>query len=327
MQTDATSNTTRAIAKIYERDMDLVLVEELKSNPEFRAWLVARVFGKDCYLKHLGAQHSVVDETNRESDVVFRFIADDSGAEVAKAILIENKIDAIAQPNQGNDYRVRGQAGAGRKDWAEFKTCLMAPRRYKETESTSDWRNFDEVITYEEILAFFASRKARDERYAWKTRLVETAIFKKVSGYTPVISNEATEFVEQYYERTKKYPRLQMAPPKPRPAGNTWISFRPDILPKGTVIEHQVTAGWVKLMFHGASERLDALRAQLASYLDPRMTVEQAGKSVAISMRVPAIPSITVSFSEIAADAEEGMRAADALVAMIDAARIGGVRF
>ncbi len=44
-------------------------------------------------------------------------------------------------------------------------------------------------------------------------------------------------------------------------------------------------------------------------------------------MRVPAIPSITVSFSEIAADAEEGMRAADALVAMIDAARIGGVRF
>lgn len=319
------TNDSRAVAKIYERDMDLVLVEELESNLEFRAWLVARVFGRDSYLKHLGAQHSVVDETNRESDVVFRFISDESGAEVAKAILIENKIDAIAQPNQGNDYRVRGQAGSDRNDWAEFKTCLMAPRQY--IASTSDWRNFDEVISYEEILAFFASRKMRDERYAWKTRLVETAIFKKVAGYSPVISDEATSFVKQYHEHAKAYPRLQMAPPKPRPLGSTWISFRPDVLPKGTAIEHQLTAGWVKLLFHGASERLDTLREQLSPYLDPRMTIEQAGKSVAVSMKVPAIPSITMPFSKVMDEAEEGMRAADALAAMIDTARNAGVRF
>lgn len=316
---------SRAVAKIYERDMDLVLVEELESNAEFRAWLVARVFGRDCYLKHLGTQHSVVDETNRESDVLFRFIADESGAESVKAILIENKIDAAAQPNQGIDYRIRGQAGADRNDWAEFRTCLMAPRQYKE--STSDWRNFDEVITYEEILAFFASRKARDERYAWKTRLVETAIFKKASGYTPVINDEATTFVERYHERAKAYPRLQMASPKPRPAGNSWISFRPDVLPKGTVIEHQVTAGWVKLMFHGALERLEDLREYLDPYLGSRMMIEQAGKSVAVSIKVPVIPSITLPFSAVAVEAEEGMRAADALAAMIETARNAGVTF
>jgi hypothetical protein len=321
------TDDTRAISKIYERDMDLVLVEELESSAEFRAWLVARVFGRDCYLRHLGTQHSVVDQSNRESDVVFRFIADESGAESTKAILIENKIDAIAQPNQGRDYRVRGQTGTDRNDWSEFKTCLIAPRQYKEGERTQDWRHFDEVVTYEEILAFFASRKARDERYAWKTRLVETALFKKASGYTPVISEEATAFVEHYHALAQAFPRLEMALPKPRPAGNTWISFRPSALPKGTAIEHQVTAGWVKLMFHGAVDRLDALRDRLAPFLDPRMTIEQAGKSVSVAVQVPVIPSITMPFSDVAAQAEEGMRAADRLVAMIEAARAGGVRF
>lgn len=319
------SQMSRAIAKIYERDMDLVLIEEIESSAEFRSWLVARVFGQDCYLKHLGAQHSVVDSSNRESDVVFRFIADESGDDAVKAILIENKIDAIAQPNQGADYRTRGQAGVDRGDWREFKTCLMAPRQYRE--STSDWQNYDEVITYEEILAFFASRKSRDERYAWKTRLVETAIFKKTSGYTSVVNEEATAFVKQYHERALDFPRAQMVPPKPRPAGNTWISFRPMVLPKGSVIEHQVTGGWVKLIIYNAADRLNELKTQLAPYLGPRMSVEATGKSVAVSIRVPTIPSITMPFPEVAVEAEEGMRAADALAAMVQTARDGGVQF
>ena len=321
--TSIPTTSTRAIAKIYERDMDLVLLEELESNNEFRAWLVTRVFGQDCYLRHLGTQHSVVDESNRESDIVFRFVANESGAEATKAILIENKIDAVAQPNQGSDYIVRGQAGTDRKDWSEFRTCLIAPRQYKE--GTVDWQNFQEVITYEEVLAFFASRKGRDERYAWKTRLVETAIFKKASGYTPVISEEATAFVKHYHERAKAYPRLQMVLPKPRPAGNTWISFRPDVLPRGAAIEHQVTAGRVKLMFHGASEQLDALRHQLEPYLEPGMEIEQAGKSVAVSMKVPAVPAITLPFAQVEKEATEGMRAADALVAMIETVQESGV--
>lgn len=317
------SSKDRAIATIYERDMDLVLVEELESNVEFRTWLVARVYGADCYLRHLGARHSVVDETNRESDVVFRFVADQCGAEVDKAILIENKIDAQAQPNQGAHYSVRGQAGTDRKDWSEFRTCLVAPRQY--IKGSSDWTNFNEVVTYEEILAFFASRKLRDERYAWKARLVASAIEKKASGYTPVISDEATAFVRHYYEAAKAWPRLQMVEPKPRPAGSTWISFRPDVLPSGASIEHQVTAGQVKLIFHGAAERLDALHGQLSPHLSGSMEVQPAGKSVAVSIRVPSIPSITIPFGEVQTEAEAGMRAADALVAMVEAARSAGV--
>lgn len=179
---------------------------------------------------------------------------------------------------------------------------------------------------YERDMDLFASRKARDERYGWKARVVASAIEKKKSGYTPVISDEATAFVDHYYLHTKAWPRLQMAESKPRPAGSTWISFRPEALPRGAVIEHLVTAGEVRVMFYGAAEKLDTLRAQLSPYLEPSMVIRQAGKSVAVSARVPPIPAITVPFAQVQGEAEEAMRAADALAGMMATARAAGVR-
>ncbi|MFT4179228.1 MAG: hypothetical protein QM612_07160 [Thermomonas sp.] len=308
MNEHAAADERRAIAKIYERDMDLVLVEELESNEEFRIWLAARVFGIDCFLSHVRATHSVVDESNRESDVVFRFLArpgSDNGEPTRSAILIENKIDAIAQPNQGRDYGKRGHAGMG-GEWDEFRTCLVAPKAY--LDAAHDRANFDESVSYEEILAFFASRKGRDERFRWKAQLVGDAIFKKKSGYVATISDAATAFVLAYYQQAQAFPRLQMPTPKPRPLGSTWISFRPDSLPKGTSIEHQVTAGAVKLMLPGVADRLDELNALLRPFLRTDMDIMQAGKSVAIAIRVPSIESLAVPFASVQEGAVAGLR-------------------
>lgn len=326
--TGSTSGTDqRAIAKIYERDMDLVLVEELEASNEFRTWLAARVFGFDCFVSHVRAIHSVVDDSNRESDVVFRFLSrpvEDPGDPVPLAILLENKIDAVAQPNQGRDYGSRGNAGKDRGDWQDFRTCLVAPKAY--LDAAHDRAHFDESISYEEILAYFASRKERDERFRWKARLVGDAIFKKKSGYSPKISEAASAFVSDYHEQALAFPRLQMPVPRPRPAGSTWISFRPDALPKGASIEHQVTAGAVKLFIPNAVDRFDRIEALLQPFLSADMDVEPAGKSVAVTIRVPAIESLTVPFTSVAEVALKGMRAADALAAMMESIRSKGVR-
>ncbi len=322
-----TMKDQRAVAKIYERDMDLVLVEELESNAEFRIWLAARVFGTDCFLSHIRATHSVVDESNRESDVVFRFLArpEPGFRETAHvAILLENKIDAVAQPNQGRDYRSRGNAGIDRGDWQDFRTCLVAPKAY--LDAAHDRANFDESLSYEEIMAFFASRKHRDERFQWKARFVRDAIFKKQSGYSATISSDATAFVQAYYQQALAFPRLQMPAPKPRPLGSTWISFRPDFLPKGGSIEHQVTAGAVKLMFPGAAERLGELTDALRPFLTSEMDVIQAGKSVAVVIRVPAIESLSVAFVKVEQEALQGIQAADALASLVERVRNAGLR-
>lgn len=317
----------RAIAKIYERDMDLVLVEELESSSEFRIWLAARVFGRDCFVSHLEAVHSVVDESNRESDVVFRFsgrLEGNSGDPVPLGILLENKIDAVAQPNQGRDYRNRGETGKDRGDWQDYRSCLVAPKSYLDV--ALDRVNFQESISYEEILAFFASRKERDERFRWKARLVGDAILKKKTGYAPKISEQASQFVLDYYQTATEFPRLQMPEPKPRPLGSTWISFRPSMLSPGTSIEHQVTAGAVKLFIQNAAPRIEELKEALRPYLSPKMDVEQAGKSVTVVIKVRAIGSLTMPFGTVADEAREGLEAADALAAMVEAMRANGIR-
>lgn len=300
----------RAIAKIYERDMDLVLIEELQSSDEFRRWLVARVFGTaDLHT----ATHSVTDRTGRESDIVYIFETEDGN----NAILIENKIDAIAQPNQGVDYRKRGEAGKG-EQWQDYKTCLVAPKAY--LKDSGDARNFDETISYEELLAYFVSRKQRDPRFAWKARLVEDAIIKKVSAYTPEISEVASEWVKQYFEFAKSRPDLGMAVPKPRAAGNTWVTFRPESLPHAAVIEHQVKGGAVKLFFPNAADRFEQIRSELTPLLSPGMEIVLTGKSIAVCMDVPRGDMLERSFAEQRQMAQQALEAVAALAGLLERA-------
>ena len=67
---------SRAIAKIYERDMDLVLLEEIESSAEFRAWLVARVFSRDCHLKYIATRHRRKIHSDPLSPTEARAVAD-----------------------------------------------------------------------------------------------------------------------------------------------------------------------------------------------------------------------------------------------------------
>lgn len=79
-------------------------------------------------------------------------------------------------------------------------------------------------------------------------------------------------------------------------------------------------------LFYGAADRLDSLRQQLSPHLAPTMEIRQAGKSVAVAVRVPAIPNITGTFAQVQAEAECAIRAADELAAMMAAVREAGVR-
>lgn len=101
------------IASINERDIDLLILEELTVSDEFLDWFSARLFGCTVYSAAAGAWHSVVAGDNRESDLLFIFLSQ-SGERIA--ILIENKIDAPPQPQQAKGYAA--EALQGLIDWA-----------------------------------------------------------------------------------------------------------------------------------------------------------------------------------------------------------------
>jgi hypothetical protein len=90
------------IEAVTERDIDLLLLEELSVSDEFPLWLYSIVAGANDAPSCEGAWHSISDPSLGESDLIVIY-------ENGVAVLLENKIDAPAQPEQGQRYRARGE--------------------------------------------------------------------------------------------------------------------------------------------------------------------------------------------------------------------------
>lgn len=96
--------TTNKVSSVTERDIDLLLLEELNVSEVFCRWFYNRVTGRRDTPRCEGAWHSVSDAQLGESDLIAIY---DNGV----VVMLENKIDAAAQPEQGARYRRRGEKG------------------------------------------------------------------------------------------------------------------------------------------------------------------------------------------------------------------------
>jgi hypothetical protein len=297
------------VASVAERDIDFLLVEELSVNDEFCDWFTSRLYRKPIFAKTIGAWHSVTGEKGRESDIVYLFKSDDDGR---VAVLIENKIDAPPQPRQGDDYRERGRVGKQNGEWDEFITCIVAPAQYlgfgKQAES------YDRQVSYEEVMSFLVSRRARDPRYLYKARLIREAIEKNRRGYQAIVSPEMSKFVEAYVEFAKQVnPSCGVQEAKPRAAGSTWVGFKPAGISKNVSLAHQMTAGFSKLFIANGAEQADALKARFAPHLTQGVEFGVSGKSVSLSVAVPKIDPLGHSFEEEKPHVRKGIEAIDLL--------------
>lgn len=301
------------IASVAERDIDLVVLEELSVSEEFREWMAARVLGEPAYKEDIGSWHSVVDSEHGESDLVFIFISQ-FGKRIA--VLIENKIDASPQPDQGTRYTMRGSKGIQSGYWEEFRTCLIAPQQYLESAKQTD--AYGSKVSYEELSAYFSSRRFRDIRYQYKTRLIQEAIQKNRRGYQPEYNEVMTKFVAAYCEYANlNFPGLCVQQAKPRPAGSTWVMFMPSKLGKNMSLCHQLTSGSVKLFISGANQDFESVKLNYEGRLQADMSISSAGKSVAITAGVPKLSPLTVEFNLTKGSVHAALEAVTTLVALI----------
>jgi hypothetical protein len=185
-----------------ERDIDLLLVEELKCDFEFVAWVVSHLPTGSLLFDKIRVLHSKRRTLERrEIDIQVELF--ETGSEQAKAILlIENKIDEKEQPGQGISYGEE-KLFLHRDGRAEFLfSILLCPEAY-----SSAWpafaAQFDTMITYELIEQFFHERSAslRGElaaRLAHRAELMSQAITKRRRGYQPIPISKIGSFNERY---------------------------------------------------------------------------------------------------------------------------------
>ncbi len=115
------------INKFVERDIDMLVAEELRVNATFCEW-VMNEFGKseDLIFPALTTNVSVVEDGS-EADVVATF---KTKSNLLHRLFIENKIDAILMPEQLERYVRRAEGEVRREIVSDFSILFLTPSSY-----------------------------------------------------------------------------------------------------------------------------------------------------------------------------------------------------
>lgn len=205
---------TKDLCHIYnfqERDIDLLLAEELRVNQEFAAWFTDRVApGLPVIAPAFRTRISVVEDGS-EADVVACFRRTDNGLH---RIFIEDKISAPLMPDQLERYQRRAAAEHARGHSNSFSVVLFAPAAY--------WAVLPDGVrrvTFEEAAVALESNK-NDNRAAYKAAFLRGALLLTSPAARDAHVADVEPFVVDWWEAVyamleREFPRF-FAPPTTR---------------------------------------------------------------------------------------------------------------
>jgi PD-(D/E)XK nuclease superfamily len=267
---------------IRERDIDLLLIEELYSSPEFRQHFFRLINSKiapGVSFPHLppetsfvAARHSVSSPLGQSDVEVELEVADNRCM-----LMIENKIDASFQPEQVPRYERRAQKY--RANGYLVLTILVAPGSY----IGANTFGFNVSVTYEELLSWFTGERSLGDRNMCKTALLKAAIEKSTED-SPTKDPRSIAFFGAYYKVAKVIaPELRM---RDQVRGGGFLYFRPANLPKYLYLMHRIRKGYVDLQFRGEADNVDDLRLTFKEVLPGNFEVRRVNGSAAIGLKV-----------------------------------------
>jgi len=299
---------------VLERDMDLMLLEELIVSEEFQKYIYTLTLGRKTGLDweiilNVKPRHSVPfllenedgfhnqSYEDRETDIEVIFTRVDGKEQI---LFLENKVDAAFTESQPESYRARVEQ-AERKG-TEAASLLVAPDEYINGKSVKSF--FDFTLSYQKLEQYFEAKKEQCEeqseiskRLGFKMDLISQALNKyKRSG--PIRINPGiTSFRAVYDRRVLKYaPELRH-----RPVGqigtDTWVKYSRGLEENGDgrrYIIHKVNKGKVDLHVnlsscHGKWEEIQPI---LEKIKEDEMHLPVPGKrdkSFKISLDVPVL--------------------------------------
>jgi hypothetical protein len=254
--------------RVRERDIDLLLLEELCCTPEFLKWFFERVTNKTpTELTLVEAKHSVFASLG-QTDI--ELAVDDAGRRFV--FLIENKVGRTKQPRQSARYAKRH----GLYPESDCRVVLVTPKRFA-TESFVE--EYPSVVWLEDVLDWLRRNGAADvSRNLFKIELLSQAL-------VPVPLPAHRNFRAQYFELSHlpEYRALNL------PSEGGSIAFRPDGLPPRVRFVHRMRQGRVELIFRGKRNELNRVRAVLDSIEHDGLKVWTYPTASAIFTEVPEV--------------------------------------
>ena len=224
---------------IQERDIDLILLEELNSNKDFCQFIIDLVKLPNLTSNNM-AWKSVMGFGIGETDLLFSYKSKNETI----FILIENKLDADFQYNQHNRYVTRAKKYIDEGKCNKSYELLIAPKEY-----CNNQKEFKRCITYETIKEFFKNEKTK--RAKFKAQLLKIGIEKLKRGYQAVNDVRVNNFWNEYNKILKdKTKQLYINPTalKVVPSNADWIYFRNDFISELKIkIIHKLKLGYIDI--------------------------------------------------------------------------------
>lgn len=254
-----------------ERDIDLLILEEFISDPEFAKIFLSAVGINEEYSIE-DAIHSKMDAEFGESDIVF--IININGKR--HALHIEDKIDAIAMQNQSGRYHDRAKKDIAAGEYDDYSVLIVAPEKY--LEGNKEAHKYTNQVKYEQLCDYLSQKS--DIRSKYKLTLVERSITDQKNGYQYEANPGMVEFCKKMNTYHKeKYPGL--------PAGSiAWWRNYPTVMDDVTIV-FKANKGYCDLQFGHTTK--EELFPRVCEFLTDRMNVERAGKSASIRIEVAPI--------------------------------------
>lgn len=262
------------IEKVYERDVDLLLAQSFINDESFTE-IFLDMIGLNGY-QVIQVEHSLSNEEG-ESDLTVILSNDFNKI----AFLVEDKIDAIAMPNQYNRYVKRGNKGIEFKMYDKFFVFIIAPADYLSTNKEAQKYPFS--VSYERLANYFSNKN----EYGYQ--LLLCALERKKKGYSVIEDREITEFWQQYYRYIEEnYPKLRMYKVDgPRGSNAIWPAFLVPV--KGIKIQHKSNKGVLDLEFSKIGNKYHEFAHIVNPVIDEDMRIERTGKSLSIRLEIPVV--------------------------------------
>ena len=187
MYTSEFENIKIVLDTVLERDMDLLIIEEMLHSVAFAKRIFATVgVSEDC--KIVSIQRSLRFELG-ETDI---FVVLQTPEGDMMDLHIEDKVNAEAQSEQFSRYEDRAKKLCDNYNHTGYKICITAPEHYLRTNSEAQL--YPSSLSYEEIFDYFNNQS--DMRSKYKLALINCALGKK-DTVIAVPNEEVTNFWDE----------------------------------------------------------------------------------------------------------------------------------
>lgn len=273
---------------VSERDMDMMFLNAIGADKNFLKLFIDKTDFPKTDFDVIDVFLSKSDKDG-ESDITVIIQAEG----IKYGLLIEDKIDAIAMPEQPERYIKRGKKGVKNNDYETFYSFIVCPEKYYN--NNDEAKKYPYAVMYEEIKEYFEDKT--ESLYSIYCQQISQAIEKAKKPPKVEIDKNANSFFRKYKDyQEEHYPKLDLA--TSRKSNGYWADYRTRF---GTVyLYHKIGEGKVDLTFNRAEKHLDKLEI-VADWLRKHninnVSATVTGKSGALRITVPKL-NMQIPFEE-----------------------------